>query len=75
MGPMDQIQMPQGMLANGVGGPPTGVAPQIPPQMMPPQQAPMPPGAGGMGIQQAMQDPRIMAYIQALRNGGMGGMR
>lgn len=69
MGPMGQIGMPQQMLAQGVGAPGGGAGPTIPPQMMPPPG----PGIGmGGGMQGLAQDPRIMAYIQALRQGGGG---
>ncbi len=65
--PMGMIQQPQQMLAQGVGGGgPAGAGPTIPAQMMPPPG----PGIGMGGMSQLMGDPRIAAYIQALRSGG-----
>lgn len=60
-----------GLVQGGMGGGPMG-GPQIPQQIMPQQapQAMQAPQPGG-GMQQAMQDPRIMAYLRALQ----GGMR
>lgn len=77
MDPRMMAMMQQGggpqLLQRGIGGDgPMGggaLPPGLTPQMQPaasPEAAMM----GGMGG--AMQDPRIMAYIQALR--GMGGM-
>ncbi len=60
------IGQPQQLLAQGVGGPGGGPGPTISPQMM----APPGPGMGGGGLEAMMQDPRIMQYIQSLRNGG-----
>lgn len=70
--PMGMIGQPQQMLAQGVsGGGPAGAGPTIPQQMMPPPGPGI--GMGGIGMQQLMQDPRALAYINALR-GGPGGL-
>lgn len=62
--------MPQ-ILQQGVGGGPmAGPGPTIPPQLMSQMQPSANPQAAIGGL---MQDPRIQAYIQALR-AGMGGM-
>ena len=70
--PMSMIGQPQQILSQGVGAPGGGAGPTIPPQMMPPPG----PGIGmGGGLQGLMNNPRISAYIQALRGGGgMPGM-
>lgn len=67
-GPMIDPRMGAQMVQSGMGGPTPPVAgPQIPQQMLPQQ---MPPQMQG-GMQQMMQDPRVQAYLSALR-GGMG---
>lgn len=60
------------------GGAPLGMqpgmaGPQIPPNIMPPGPPPNMAGPPGQMQGGGQIDPRILAYIQALR-GGMGGM-
>lgn len=71
-GPMVDPRMAGQMMQGGVGGPSGGMGgPQIPQQMMPQQMPPAMQGGVPGNMQQAMQDPRVMAYLNALR-GGMG---
>lgn len=55
----------QQLITHGVGGRAGGM---VPPELVAPQGPPMPPGTPGVppGLSQAMQDPRIAAYVKAL---------
>lgn len=64
-----------GLLQQGVGAP-GGLGVGVPQNLMPPMQpGASPEQAMAGGLQGAMQDPRIAAYIRALSSGGgFGGM-